>query len=66
MRRWIFQATCNDATGSRFVGFFDNEAVQVRSSRIAAQQACCFVCICACGGPSSAEACVVLFGMDLR
>jgi len=29
IRRWIFQATCNDATGSRFVSFFDNEAVQL-------------------------------------
>jgi len=29
IRRWIFQATCADTTGSRYVSFFDDQAVQM-------------------------------------
>ena len=28
-RRWIFTATCADTTGSRYISFFDDQAVSM-------------------------------------
>jgi replication factor A1 len=38
-RRWIFQATANDATGSRFVSLFDDQAVPVLGGKTADEMA---------------------------
>lgn len=35
VRRWIFSATCNDATGSRFVSFFDDTALVLLGGKTA-------------------------------
>ena len=38
-RRWIFQATANDATGSRWVSLFDDQAVPVLGGKTADEMA---------------------------
>lgn len=35
VRRWIFSATCNDASGSRLVSFFDDTACKLLGEKTA-------------------------------
>ena len=34
-RRWIFQATCADTTGSRYISFFDDQALSILGGKTA-------------------------------
>ena len=34
-RRWIFQATCSDITGNRYISFFDDQAMTILNGKTA-------------------------------